>query len=237
MKQILTRLQSFVTFELPLRNSHIQQTFIATHENYRREHQGWSLKATRKKVIADYWNKHVLTHFSALYLAAVLINLPFSTIFNQFVLPGVFMAGLISLPILTFCIYGQFFYFDFLPKLDTVMENYGGNQLQHLKKCQQAQMSNFAVVVIYYALANASGQSISGTNRQYGERLMRLFGKDPDDMSKALKMITCKTPKLSPHKQTEIGKSLEEARSFFEAIEFPQGIKVVDQLDLKLMAL
>lgn len=237
MKQILTRLQSFATFDRPLANSHIHQTFVAIHENYRNYIQGWSLKATRKKVIADYWYKHVLTHFSALYLAAVFIDLPFIINFNQFLLPGMFLAGLLNLPILTFCIYGQFFYFDFLPKLDTIIENYEGKQLQHLKKCQQAQMSNLAVVVVYYSLANAGGLSIWGTNRQYGERLMHLFGKDPDDMSKALKLITCKTAKLTHHKQTEIGKSLEEARSFFEAIEFPQGIKVVDQLDLKLMTL
>jgi hypothetical protein len=237
MKQILMRLQSFATFDLPLRNGYIHQAFVTTHEYYQKEYQGWSLNATRKKAIADYWTKHVLTHFGVLYLASVLIALPFNTNFNQFALPGFFLAGMISLSVLTFWLYGQHFYFDFLPQLDTIMENYEGKQLQHLKKCQQAQMSNFAAVVVYYALANSSGLSISRATRQYGEQLMRLFGKDPDGMSKALKLITCKVPKLSPHRQTEIGKSLEEARSFFKAIEFPQGIKIVDQLDLKLMTL
>lgn len=144
---------------------------------------------------------------------------------------------MIIFPILVLGLYGQLFYFDFLPKLDTVIENYEGKQLHHLKKCQQAQMSNFAAAVVYYALAKASGLQITGANRSYGERLMHLFGKDSDDMHRALKLITCKVLKLSPHKQTEIGKSLEEARQFFKLIEFSPGIKVVDQLDSKLMTL
>jgi hypothetical protein len=54
MKKILTRLQSFATFDLPLRNIYIQQAFVTTHENYCKEYQGWSVNATRKKVIAEY---------------------------------------------------------------------------------------------------------------------------------------------------------------------------------------
>jgi hypothetical protein len=138
MKQILTRLQSFATFDLPVGNAYIQQAFVTTHENYRKDYPGWSTSATRKKVIANYWIKHVLPHFGAFYLAAVLIALPFSTNSIQFAFPGFFLAGIISVPVLTFWLYGQFFYIDFLPKLDTIIENYEGKQLQHLKKCQQA---------------------------------------------------------------------------------------------------
>lgn len=237
MKQILMRLQSFATFDLPLENIYIQHRFITIHENCRKEYQGWSLKATQKKVIADYWIKHVLTHFGTFYLVAVLIALPFNTNFNQSHLTGLLLAGLISLPILIFWLYGQLFYFDFLPKLDTIIENYEGKQLKHLKKCQQAQMSNFAAAVVYYAFAKTGGFNIPPINHQYGELLMNLFGKDPDSMQEALKLIICEVPSLTLHRQTEIGKSLEEARRFFEAIEFPQAIKIVDQLDLKFMTL
>ncbi|MGN7824754.1 hypothetical protein ACTJJB_31815 [Chitinophaga sp. 22536] len=235
MKKILERLLSFVIFDLPLRSSYIQQTFVVTHENYSRDYVGWSLYASRKKVIADYWIKHVIAHFATFYLVGIFITIPFGTKFNQFTMSSLFLGGMISLTVLSIWLYGQLFYFDFLPKLDTIMENYEGKRLQHLKKCQQAQMSNFAATVVYYALAKASGVQITGANRQYGELLMQLFGKDPDDMYKALKLITCKVSKLSPHKQTEIGKSLEEARNFFEAIGFSSGIKVMEQLDSKLM--
>ncbi|MGN7825048.1 hypothetical protein ACTJJB_33295 [Chitinophaga sp. 22536] len=237
MKKNLTWLQSFATFDLPLTNNYIEQTFVTTHNYFRKEYQGWSLNATRKKVVANYWIRHVLVHFAALYLVAVVSTLPVTNSFTRFYIPSLFLTGMISFPILVLGLYGQLFYFDFLPKLDTIMENYEGKQLQHLKKCQQAQMSNFAAAVVYYALAKASGLQITGANRQYGERLMHLFGKDPDDMYRALKLITCKVQTLSPHKQTEIGKSLEEAHNFFEVIEFSSGIKVVEQLDAKLMRL
>ncbi|QJB35945.1 hypothetical protein HF329_33400 [Chitinophaga oryzae] len=237
MRMILGRLQSFAMFDLPFEISWIQQSFVTIHENYSKAYQGWSLNATRKKLVADYWLKHVLAHLGAFYLTGLVIVLFLGGKFDEFVLSGVLLGVLISLPVLIFWLYGQLFYFDFLPKLDTIMENYEGKQLLHLKKCQQAQMSNFALAVVYYALAKASGLQITGANRQYGERLMNLFGKDPDDMYRALKLIACKVSKLSPHKQTEIGKSLEEARSFFELIEFLPGIKVVEQLDSKLMTL
>jgi hypothetical protein len=237
MKKILTRLQSFATFDLPLRNAYIQQAFVTTHENYCREYRGWSVNATRKKVIAKYWIERVLIHFAALYLTGLVITLPFNTNFDQFYLPTVFVVGLLSLLTSVTWIYGPSFYFDFLPKLDTIVENYQGKQLQHLKKCQQAQMSNFAAAVVYYAFAKIGGLPISAVSPKYGEQLMTLFGKDPCDMQKALKMIACKVSSLSPHKQTEIGKSLEEARCFFEAIEFPQGIKIVEHLDAKFMKL
>ncbi|GAA0548178.1 hypothetical protein [Chitinophaga japonensis] len=233
MKQILMSLKTFFTFDRPLENTYIQQAFVTTHENYRKDYPGWSTSATRKKVIANYWIKHVLTHFGAFYLVSVLIALPFSTNFNQFAFPGFFLAGMISLSVLTFWLYGQLFYVDFLPKLDTIIENYEGKQLQHFKKCQRAQMSNFAAAVVYFAFANASGLPISGVTRQYGRLLTHLFGKDPDAMHEDLKLITCKAKKLSPHQQTEIEKSLEEARSFFEGIEFPYGIEVVANLDRK----
>ena len=94
MKKILTRLQSFAVFDIPLRNTYIQQAFVTIHEHYRKEYHGWSPSATRKKVIADYWIKHVLTHLGALYLMAVLITLSFNTCFNQFYLTGLLLAGL-----------------------------------------------------------------------------------------------------------------------------------------------
>ncbi|WP_126973924.1 hypothetical protein [Gynurincola endophyticus] len=86
MKKILMRLESFTTFDLPLRNTYIQTAFVTTHKSYRKDYPGRSLNATRKKVIADYWIKHVLTHFGAFYLVAMLIALPFCTNFNQFAL-------------------------------------------------------------------------------------------------------------------------------------------------------
>lgn len=143
------------------------------------------------------------------------------------------MGALFCFPILCITLYGQIFYLDLLPKLETVIQNYERREVLAIRKCQQAQMSNFAIAVTFYSLVKTKGVCISKVDARLGHLLTTLFGKDSDSMQKAMKLIICKVPSLSPHKITEIEKSLEEANNFFLSIGYMDGIEIINQLDRK----
>ncbi|RPD39451.1 hypothetical protein EG028_20230 [Chitinophaga barathri] len=98
-------------------------------------------------------------------------------------------------------------------------------------------MSNTALSIIFYALAKTSGMHLNKIDAPFGGLLMSLYGSSPDSLQKALKLITCKVTSLSPHKQTELEKSIEEARIFFTKLEFPQGLEIIDHLERKFRRL
>jgi hypothetical protein len=50
--------------------------FIAEHENHLQLQPAWNPKATRRKVIANYWFREVLMHFGVIMAVAVVFTLP-----------------------------------------------------------------------------------------------------------------------------------------------------------------
>ncbi|HXB45342.1 MAG TPA: hypothetical protein VNV85_14855, partial [Puia sp.] len=106
MKSSLQEFKHFMTFDLALKEGRIRDLFMSTHESYQKKSTYWSLDATRKKVIAEFWSRQVLLHFSIILGITTLIVLPF---FNNWptALVSVFIAGSISV--------ATIFFFNYLP--------------------------------------------------------------------------------------------------------------------------
>lgn len=233
MKEILTRLQTFITFDLPLRNNYVHETFIATHQNYHNTHQNWCISATRKKVISKYWFRHVLMHFCAFFLLAIIITLPFNNNLNPSYFTVCFTVGLFTFVVLIAWFYWPVFYRDFLPILDTVIATYEGKEQEMLNKCKQAQLSNFTLALIFYALSKKNGATPLFPDDHHAQLLTKLFGVDRDSMKKNLVLILNDVKDLSSRKLTVIHDCFEEAYDFFETLQLPECIHILQHLKEK----
>jgi hypothetical protein len=124
MKENLKQMTSFITFELPIDTRRINSQFTNTHYQYLTSIPYWSSKATRRKIIARYWFNYVCTHFGVLLALAALIALPFINKFDIYYFPSLWIVGIISFSTLLLLNYWPHFYCDFLPKLDSIIDNY-----------------------------------------------------------------------------------------------------------------
>lgn len=121
--------------------------------------------------------------------------------------------------------------------LATAMTMQREQRQETLKKCKQAQFSNFTLSLIHYVLAKLSGMSPLQCNDQTTHLLMQLYGVDPGSLRSSLEIITGsggRRKNLSPRKRTEITNRFGEAYRFFEELEFTPGIKILKELEMKI---
>jgi hypothetical protein len=91
-----------------------------------------------------------------------------------------------------------------LPRLETIKEAYERKQMEQLGKCRQAQLSNFALALIFYVFDKTSGMNTLQCNDQSAELLMKLFGVDHGSLKKNLGVIYGKKGKVSSRRQTVV---------------------------------
>jgi hypothetical protein len=142
MKMKLTQLTPFLTLDLPLDTRHISTTFTTTHQQLTAMYPGWTLKASRQKLVARYWFWYVLIHFATLYSLAIAVTLPFNINLNQYYLAAIVTVGVVSFTILSITQYVPMFFSDFRPKLETITANFETRQNELLKGQQQEGLKN-----------------------------------------------------------------------------------------------
>jgi len=239
MKDLMQKVKSFMTFDFPLQSTYIETKFTETHQKLRLEVPEWSTAATRQQLIANYWFTYVAGHFSLLLgvpaLALFFVSDGFHNI-NGF-LVGILIAGIISYLALYLFLYRPAYCATFLPRLETTKEAYDRKQYDLFEKCRQAQLSNFALTLVFYAFEKSCGMNMLLCNDQSANILMKLYGVDPGSLKKNLGLIYGKKKCLLPRKQTEISKRFEEAISFFEETGFQKGINILSELRQKFIYL
>lgn len=232
MKKILKSVKQLILFEFLFEYNYIRSQFSTSHGNYQKHFPHWSPAATRKKIIANYWFNQVQFHLAVLGIA-VIAALPFAN--WHWPLQSVFFAGLVSFIILGAVTYWPTFYWDFLPKLDTVMaeQERQTGLIVEISKCKRTQYLAPSLVVIYYVWSKAAKIPLLPANDQSGELLNNLYGVSNDKLKDNLSRL-CKISSLSPKERAEIQKGINTARIFFEAHDFPPAQIILDQLEQKL---
>jgi hypothetical protein len=129
----LRQAKSLITFDLPVDTVHLNALFGNTHREHLSRFSSWSLKGTRKMIIARYWFNYVTIHFAILYGSAALFTLAFSGQFNQYYLPAFSIAGTLSFFVLFMFQYWPVFYSNLLPKLDSLMDEYESQQTASMR--------------------------------------------------------------------------------------------------------
>ena len=233
MKDSVKKAESFITFRMPLQAEYISIQFASIHNQYQKEFSKWSTKSTRQKLIGIYWCKYVLRHFLMLFTVSAVIVMIFNPRLLEVSLPGFFLGGLIVLPVLLLCHYWPSYYFDFLPKLEMVKESFEELENDNMKKCRQAQLSNFALALVFYVIDKTSEINTLQCNDHSASLLMKLYGVDNGSLKKNLELIFGKKRHLPPRKFTEIHKRFDEASIFFENLQFTKGIQILRELEVK----
>src|ERR1035438_8745552 len=218
MPSSLQEFKQFMTLDLPLSESRIRDLFMSTHSSFQEKSTYWSLDATRKKVIADFWVKQVFLHFSIILGITTLILMPFFSNLPT-VLVSVFIAGSVSLTTIFFFNYLPSYYSDFLPKLDTIIAEQEKLQqaADEMKKCKRTQFPIPALTIIYYIFSKTSSTPLLACNDNSAGLLNNLFGADKDKLKQNLYRLL-KLSSLSPKEQAEFRKGIDTARAFFEEI-------------------
>lgn len=228
----MKRLKSFFTFDLPVNYSYIYSRFRKTHKGQRDIYASWPAEATRRQLINEYWS-NALWHYLLLFVLADVVVFFYSGQFNaMYMLAGVTLGMVAYLPVY-FLIYRPTFTGDFLPKLETVIAAYEGRERAWLEKCKQDQLTNRALVLLFYAFDKASKANYLTPSDKCADLLHKIFGSSPDGIKKALDLIfkKDKRAKLEHRHLVEVGKSFEEAYAILEAMQFDEGIQRLKQLE------
>jgi len=235
-KHIWERLKAFLKFDLPVNYDSIRELFLQIHTSYLEDYPGWSTRATRRKAISIYWYKYVLRHFLTLLLLALILYFVIKSFHiphaGELVAIGVMV--IIAFCILLFVQYAPYFNTEFLPKLETIVEEYEGRQYEDLEKCRQAQYSNLALILIFYVWNKVGNVNALNSSDQLARLLMKMYGVDNGSLKKNLELIISKPKDLSSRKLKEIEKGFEEAFTFFEALPFEKGIVTLKELEVSM---
>jgi hypothetical protein len=237
IKNIWKRLNAFLKFDLPVNYDSIRELFLKIHTSYRVDYPEWSTRATRRKAISVYWYKYVLRHFLTLLLLGLIIYFAI----NSFHIPhagelvAVGIMAIIAFGILLFAQYAPYFSTEFLPKLETVVDEYEGRQFEDLEKCRQAQYSNLALILIFYVWNKVGNVNALNSSDQLSRLLMKVYGVDNGSLKKNLELIISRPKDLSTRKLKEIQKGFEEAFSYFETLQFEKGVSALRELEITLI--
>ena len=235
MREKLSKWMSFITFDFPIRKEYIRGLFISTQENCQKVSPHWSLSATRKKVIAEFWFKLVLIHFLNILIIGILVAaIPFGGNWHSILMP-LLLGAIISFIGVTALSYWPVYYADFLPQLDTIIaeEQKLKDAEEEIKKCKRSQFSIPSLVVIYYVFVQAGNMTLLSINDRSAELLNNIYGADKDKLKQNLSRLY-KPSQLSPKERAEFQKGIENARTVFEALNSQAALKILDQLELKL---
>ncbi len=117
MKDLMRKINSFITFDLPVNRNYLAERFATTHLLNQKDIPQWSTNATRQKIIASYWFGHVVSHFTFLFGFPALLFAIASWDFAPLKLPAIFIAGLITFTVMSRSYTGQSFIVVFFPSL------------------------------------------------------------------------------------------------------------------------
>lgn len=237
MKDLVRKMKSFLTFDFPLQMASIALQFADTHQKSARHVQGWCAASTRFKLISDYWFSSVLSHFAVVFSISALITLSavpkdLNAASN---IPGIMMAGIISYTVLYFFHYRPVYSSVFLPRLEAVKESFEQKQLQQTEKCRQAQLSNFALTLIFYVFDKIYHLDVLQCDDKSAKLMAKLYGVDEGSLKKNLALIVGKSKSLSPRKATEMRNQFEEAFSFLQDINCKEGITLLQKTESRLL--
>ncbi len=234
MKEMMKKILTFITFDLPLQRDYISDRFKTVHDFHQIEVPLWSTAATRHKMVSEYWFDSVIKHFLILLGLALLTILVVTHDFRISIV-GLLLAGLTSFSILYFFHYKPLYFSIFLPGLETAKEEYEQKFREQLSKCRQAQLLNFTLVLIYYVFAQCLEISIHSCDENSASLLTTLFGVDGGSIKKnlAILLLSSKRKDFTERRKTEFRNRFDEAYNFFNKIGFTNGVSKLKQLEMQ----
>ncbi|MDF2188311.1 hypothetical protein [Paraflavitalea sp. CAU 1676] len=229
------RLISVMMFDLPLSPNYISTEFSRLHEYHQVQDQDWPFQATRGKMAAEYWFRHVLASFAAILTGGALVSTLFVSEWSQ-ALPALVLVGAITFLTLTGIIYYPAYKFTFLPYLETVISKKEAQLIkikeEPIKRCKTTQFSIPTLTVIFYVFCKISKSSFLPTNDESAALLNQLFGVTNKSLKDNLSRLE-RPARISDRERAEMRKAIEEAATFFQQLNNPAALKELHLLEIQ----
>jgi len=228
----LKHLKSFFTFDLPVNYTNIYGRFCKIHNEQRNIYAQWPTTATRGQMINIFWQSTLKHYLLIAAVALVIVTLRYAETFYRPFLCSVFVCIITYIPIY-YLTYRTIFNIDFLPKLETAIAAYESRERTWREKCKQDQLSNRALVFLFYVFDKTSKVNYLAPSDKCADLLHKLYGVSPKGMKNELDLVYKKDKrvKLEHRHLVEVGKSFEEAYAILEAMQFDEGIQRLKQLE------
>jgi len=231
-----SKVLSFLTLSGISDMLYVEQKFNEVHSKFKSQFSFWSVGATRKKLVVDFWYRQVLTHFVGVFGIAWLATFfshPFG--FSPAYLLAAGSVFLVAFFVMIIWIYLPIFGSDYCPKLESYSEQYSGSQNLNIQKCKKHQFSLKTLVLIQHVLEQLAGivnQFLDGDRIQV---LGRQYGVSVQGLQIATKKIFLSQFRLNGGRiLTELENSFEEAYRYFRSLNCIQGEQILKNLELKL---
>lgn len=237
MKDIVSKVKSFVTFELPVQPAYVHAKFASLHERFQTEDPNWSTAATKQKLISSYWLGKVPVHFVgilAISLTALFI-LGELRLTDKLVV-NLFVASFTSYLVLLAFHYKPEFMHNYLPQVENATAAYEERQNEKLQKCRQAQLPNFSLTLLFFVFAQLKGIEILRNDERVSTLLMKIFGIDPGSIKKNLDLLILPSglSKASDRKMTEIKNRFDEVYSILTELNLEDAVDYLKKLEREL---
>lgn len=232
----LKRLISVMIFDLPLSPSYISTKFSQLHRFHQVKDQHWPFQATRSKMAAEYWLRHVFASFTAILTGGALVSTLFVSDWSQ-ILPALSIGGSVAFLTLTGIIYYPAYKFTFLPCVDAVISK---EQIQLIKvkeeptkRCKSTQFSIPTLTVIFYVFCKISKTKALEANDQSAVMLNQLFGVTNKSLKDNLARLQ-RPGKISDRERAEMRKAIEETETFFTALNNQAALQELHLLEIEI---
>lgn len=220
MKDIVSKVKSFVTFELPVQPAYVHAKFASLHERFQTEDPNWSTAATRQKLISLYWLRKVPIHFAAILVISFIALSVFGELsLTDKLIVNLFVASFSSFLVLLGFHYKPGYMNNYLPHVENAIAIYEERQKEKMQKCKQAQLPNFSLSLLFFVFAQMNGIEILRNDEKFSTLLMKICGIDPGSIKKNLDLLISPSSlsKVSDRKMTEIRNRFDEV--YFILIE------------------
>ena len=228
------KLKSFILFEQPFNHKYLAIHFRLSHEKHQTYFKSWPVAATRRKLINDFWF-WALCHYAALVSICGIVFLAVLVSFNLSYLLTVLVVGILLYLPLYVLLYRPAFSSDFLPILETVIAEFEGDQRIWAEKCKQEQLSTRGLVLLYYVLDVCAEINYLTPSDKSASLLLKIFGVSQKGLKNELDLLFKKEKraKIEQRKQTEITKSFEEVYAILEEMQFPRGVQMLKEIEIR----
>ncbi len=185
---------SFLTFSNFADEKKIELQFSIQHNNYQSIHSYWSINATKRKLITEFWYNTVIKHYLLICSIALFglsifknkyLNDPIELIFAPISISFVFI------PVAMF-VYFPSFYNNYLPLLENCAESFTGKQLEGIQKCKREQYSVMSLMLIQHILQQLAGIHNLSVSEQHTNILMKQYGVSQKMIDTTLRTIHLK---------------------------------------------
>ena len=234
MKDIVSKVKSFVTFELPVQPAYVHAKFASLHEKFQTEDPNWSTAATKQKLISAYWLRKVPIHFATI----LTISLIAFSIFGELhltdkLIVNLFVASFTCYLVLLAFHYKPEFMHNYLPQVENATAVYEEKQNEKMQKCRQAQLPNFSLTLLFFVFAQLNGIELLRNDEKVSLLLTKIYGIDPGSIKKNLDLLISAdgSAKISDRKITEIRNRFNDVYQVLEELRLEGAMTQLKKIE------